>query len=110
MPTEQIKVFVEKAAKKTNAEIQISKKSAIPENEYAVITVDPNRLYAKLRLYPNSSLGSRLTVEDILKLLEQHDVSYGIIRKNIAFCSMGNKRVTILKSCIKCAFTVRMSW
>ncbi len=83
VPTEQIKVFVEKAAKKTNAEIQISKKSAIPENEYAVITVDPNRLYAKLRLYPNSSLGSRLTVEDILKLLEQHDVSYGIIRKNI---------------------------
>ncbi|HBI61392.1 MAG TPA: hypothetical protein DDY31_09300, partial [Lachnospiraceae bacterium] len=52
VPAEQIKDFVEKAAKQKNAEVQISKKSAIPENEYAVITVDPNRLYAKLRLYP----------------------------------------------------------
>lgn len=83
VPADQIKDFVERAAKQKNAETQISKKSAIPENEYAVITVDPNRLYAKLRLYPNSSLGSRLTVEDILKLLEQNEVHHGLIKKNI---------------------------
>ena len=83
VPAEQIKDFVEKAAKQKNAEVQISKKSAIPENEYAVITVDPNRLYAKLRLYPNSSLGARLTVEDILDLLKQHEVQHGLIKKNI---------------------------
>ncbi len=83
VPAEQIKDFVERAAKHKNAETQISGKSAIPENEYAVITVDPNRMYAKLRLYPNSSLGSRLTVDDILKLLEQHDIHHGLIKKNI---------------------------
>lgn len=80
---ETIKKFIEEAGKVKNAEIRISVKTAIPENEFAVITIDPMRLYAKIRLYPNSSLGSRLTVSDILMLLEQHGIKHGILRKNI---------------------------
>lgn len=83
VPIEAIKKFIEDASKKKNVEFQINRKSAIPENEYAVITIEPKHLYAKLRLYPNSSLGERLTVNDILSLLEQHGICHGIIQKNI---------------------------
>lgn len=80
---ESVKKFIEEAAKEKNAEMRISVKSAIPEHEYAVITIDPNRLYAKIRMYPNSSLGQRLTISDILMLLEQRGIRHGIIQKNI---------------------------
>lgn len=78
-----VKDFVEQAAEKKNAEVRITVKQGIPENEYAVISVDPERYYAKVRLYPNSSEGSRITVKDIVMLLEQNGVNYGIIEKNI---------------------------
>ncbi len=78
-----IKHFVEESLKQKNIEIPIGVKSAIPENEYVVITVDPKRLYAKMRIYPNSNLGERTTVENILSLLEQNGVMHGILRKNI---------------------------
>lgn len=80
---ESIKTFVDDAEKKKNAEVRISRKKMLPENEYAVITVDPQRYYAKIRLYPNSNKGGRLAVKDILMLLEQQGVKYGIIVKNI---------------------------
>ncbi len=80
---EDIKSFVEKADMGKNAEIRISVKERLPENEYAAVTVDPERYYAKVRLYPNSSQGARLSVRDILDLLEQNGVKYGIIEKNI---------------------------
>ena len=74
---ETIKQFMEKAAKEKNAEIKISSKSALPEHEYALITIDPMRMYAKIRLYPNSSEGRRLSVSDIMMLLEQHGIKQG---------------------------------
>ena len=80
---ETVKQFMEKAVKEKNAEIKISSKSALPEHEYALITIDPMRLYAKLRLYPNSSEGRRLSVSDIMMLLEQHGIKHGIVKKNV---------------------------
>lgn len=80
---ESLKKFVEDAGKKTNAEMRLSVKSTLPEKESVVITIDPKGLYAKIRMYPNSNLGSRLSVTDILMLLEQQGVKYGIERKNI---------------------------
>ena len=78
-----VKHFIEEAAKGTNAEVKISSQSVLPENEFAVITVDPKNLYAKLRLYPNSNKGKRLTVKEILDLLDQKGVKHGINPKNI---------------------------
>ncbi len=80
---ETVKKFIQKASEEKNAEVRISVEDAIPENEYAVITVDPERRYAKIRMYPNSNLGSRLSVRDILSLAEQRGVRYGIIQRNI---------------------------
>lgn len=78
-----VKKFVDDSLKKKNAEMRIGMKSAIPENEYVVITVDPKHIYAKMRIYPNSNLGDRVSVKDILSLLEQNGVRHGIIQKNI---------------------------
>lgn len=80
---EDLKRFVEEAAQKKNAEVRITNKDIIPEKETVVITVDPKRLYAKIRLYPNSSKGGRLSFQDVKSLLEQQKVVYGIIDKNI---------------------------
>lgn len=80
---EDIKSFVEKAGKSKNAQFRITVKERLPENEYAMITVDPERYYAKIRLYPNSSEGARTSVKDVLTLLEQNGVKHGIIEKNI---------------------------
>lgn len=80
---ETIKTFVEEASKKKNAQVRITMKDMLPENEYAMITVDPERRYVTARLYPNSSSGARTNVQDVLTLLEQNGVKYGIIEKNI---------------------------
>lgn len=80
---ETIRTFVEEAEKKKNAEVKITSRDMLPENEYVVITVDPRKYYAKIRLYPNSSLGERTSVGDILMLLEQNGVKHGINVKNI---------------------------
>lgn len=78
-----VKTFVEEASKKKNAEVRISSENALPEKEYATISLDPDRRFAKIRLYPNSSEGTRLTPEEIVDLLEQNGVCHGIIKKNI---------------------------
>lgn len=78
-----IKTFVETASKEVNAMVRITAKDMIPEKESVVITIDPKRLYAKIRLYPNSSKGARLTFQDVKMLLKQQNVVYGIIDKNI---------------------------
>lgn len=80
---ESLKKFVEDAGKKKNAQMRLTVKTTIPENESVVITIDPKRLYAKIRMYPNSSLGSRISVRDIIMLLEQQGIKHGIDRKNI---------------------------
>lgn len=75
--------FTQNALKNKNAFVKIAEGTALPENEYAVVTLDPQKLYAKIRLYPNSNLGGRLSKEDILSLLEQNGIHHGIIEKNI---------------------------
>lgn len=78
-----IRLFVEKAAKEKNAMTKIRTSDALPEQEYAMITIDPMHYYAKVRLYPNSNKGKRLSAEDIVALLGQNGVTYGILQKNI---------------------------
>lgn len=80
---ETIKSFVEKAEKSKNAEVRVTVKERLPENEYVAVTVDPERYYAKIRLYPNSSKGTRISARDVLDILGQNGVKYGIIEKNI---------------------------
>lgn len=83
VPIDVIKAFVEKASKEKNVEVKISSSDVLPEKEYAVISLDPNKRFAKIRLYPNSSEGSRLSEKDIIDLLWQKGITYGIINKNI---------------------------
>lgn len=81
---DDIKKFVTLAGKQKNAEMLISNEEMIAENESLFITVDPKRLYAKVRLYPPSNKGLRLETEDIISLLEQQGVVHGILYENIA--------------------------
>ena len=78
-----IKAFIKKASEAKNAEVKISVNSQLPEKEYAMIVMDEKRQYATIRLYPNSSEGARLTNEEILDLLQQKGITYGILQKNI---------------------------
>lgn len=80
---EEVKKFIEDAGKAKNAEMRITVKTTLPENESIVVTIDPRRLYAKVRMYPNSSHGSRITVADIKNLLEQHGIRHGVLEKNL---------------------------
>lgn len=80
---EEVKKFIEDAGKNKNAEMRLTVKSTLPENESIIVTIEPRRLYAKVRMYPNSSHGSRITIDDIKSLLEQHGVRHGILEKNI---------------------------
>ena len=57
---DDIKKFVTLAGKQKNAEMLISNEEMIAENESLFITVDPKKLYAKVRLYPHSNKGLRL--------------------------------------------------
>lgn len=86
---EDIKRFVEKAAKETNAEQKILREDIFPENEYPLITVDSEKKLAKIRLYPPSSKGLRLTVEELKELLEQKGVRSGILEKNLELILKG---------------------
>ena len=56
---------------------------ALPENEMVRITIDPHSYLAKIRLYPSSDKGSRLTEENVLSLLAQNDVHHGILMQNL---------------------------
>lgn len=81
--TDSIKQFVEEADSKKNAYVKILDQDMLPENETVVVTVDPMKRYAKVRLYPNSNKGNRITVDDVIMYLNQNGVVYGIQRQNI---------------------------
>lgn len=67
--------------------VLLIKEDIIPENEFLQITIDPNGMFAKGRFYPPTSLGKQLTKEDILSLIAQAGIKYGIVMKNIdIFC------------------------
>lgn len=80
---EDIAAFVGLAAEETNAELKILSGQRLPENEFPIITVDPEKRLAKIRLYPPSSKGSRLTPEDLRALVEQNGVTNGIVEANL---------------------------
>lgn len=79
-----IKNFAEEAAKTEHARLKVSPdKDHLPEKETVVITLDKRAWMAKIRLYPPSSQGERLTIEDLYSLLEQHNVKHGILKQNL---------------------------
>nr|MDE6567039.1 FapA family protein [Lachnospiraceae bacterium] len=80
-----IKDFTEEAAKKENARLKVSPdKNHLPEKESVIITLDKRAWMAKIRLYPPSSQGERLTIDDLYSLLEQHNVKHGILKQNLS--------------------------
>lgn len=81
--------FVEKSLQETNAEQKILSGSILPENEYPIITMDPERRMAKARLYPPSNKGSRLSLKDFRNLIEQQGVTSGIIESNLEILLKG---------------------
>lgn len=84
----RINEFVDKVnAQAQPDEYLLFGKDILPENEYLKITVEPNGLYAKGRFYAPSSQGNLLKKEDIIALLAQAGITYGIITKNLdIFC------------------------
>lgn len=84
-----IKEFIDAAAKKANAYIKVIDGARLPENEYALITTSGDRYMAKLRLYPPSNDGKRISKDDLLDLVKQNGVKYGIIEKNIEIALKG---------------------
>lgn len=84
-----IKEFIDAAAKETNAYIKVIDGARLPENEYALITTSGDRYMAKLRLYPPSNDGKRISKDDLLGLVKQNGVKYGIIEKNIEIALKG---------------------
>ena len=80
---DDIKKFVEVAVEETNAEQRILREGILPENEYPVVTIDSERKMAKVRLYPPSSQGNRITVSELKDYIQQQGVRYGIIEENL---------------------------
>lgn len=68
-------------------EMCLSTDKLLPCSEYLKIEIDPNGLVARGRFYPPVKDGGKLDKNNILDLLEQAGVTYGIINKNIEiFC------------------------
>ncbi len=84
-----IKEFIDAAAKEANAYVKIDDGTRLPENEYALITTSSDRYMAKLRLYPPSNEGKRISKKDLLDLINQNGIKYGIIEKNIEIALKG---------------------
>ncbi len=81
---DDITSFVQKASETVNAEKRIMIGKILPENEFPVVTIDPERKFAKIRLYPPSSAGKRLSLKELLERIGQNGVQYGILKENAA--------------------------
>lgn len=80
-----IKRFVEDAAENKHARVLVSRNgNQLPEKETAVITLDKRAWLAKIRLYPPSSEGSRMSLDELHSLLEQYGVKHGILEQNLS--------------------------
>lgn len=84
-----VRQFVDASTQMPNALIKITEETRLPENEYALITTDRNGYMAKLRLYPPSNEGKRLSLHDLLNLASQNGIQYGIIEKNAEIALKG---------------------
>ena len=79
-----IKKFVEEAGSgKKDVLVKVLDGENIPEKECAIISVDKKGYLAKIRLYPPSDKGARLTAGELKNLIEQKGIKYGYIEKNI---------------------------
>ncbi len=87
--TEDVVEFVGKAAEKKNAEHRILRGKILPENEYPLVTIDKEKRMAKLRIYPPSSDGKRLSVKDMKELIKQQGVQHGLIDSNLELMMKG---------------------
>ncbi len=68
-------------------EMCLSTDTLLPCSEYLKIEIDPNGLVARGRFYPPVKGGGKLDKQNILDLLAQAGVTYGIVNKNIdIFC------------------------
>ena len=67
--------------------IFISSKKSEPINEYAKITVAENGMVAKLRFYPPSNDGKRLSLDEFNSKLEELGITYGIDERVFKFHS-----------------------
>lgn len=81
--------FVEKAAQQKNAEKKILSENRLPEKEFPLITMDPERKFAKLRLYPPSNGGMRISSDEIMDRMGQLGIKYGILTENIKLMLKG---------------------
>ena len=81
--------FVEEAAQQKNAEKKILSENRLPEKEFPLITMDPERKFAKLRLYPPSNGGMRISSDEILDRMGQIGIKYGILTENIKLMLKG---------------------
>lgn len=79
-----VKEFVDAALETEHARLLISAKAdRLPENETAVVTIDSGLRMAKVRLYPPSSEGKRLALEDLFSIIEQNGVHHGVLKRNV---------------------------
>ncbi len=81
--------FVEEAAQQKNAEKKILSENRLPEKEFPLITMDPERKFAKLRLYPPSNGGMRISSDEIMDRMGQLGIKYGILTENIKLMLKG---------------------
>lgn len=80
---EDIAVFIADATEQKNAEQKILPEAGLTENEFPIITIDPQKRFAKIRLYPPSNKGRRLSPEEILDRIRQCGITTGIVTENI---------------------------
>lgn len=82
--TTDIDNFVKEAQTQGTARLKVSDDAnMLPENEMVSIIIDERLLLAKIRMYPPSSNGQRLTIDDIFKRIEQYGIRHGVIEKNV---------------------------
>lgn len=81
----EIRRFVEEAnlSADGNVEVKIMEGEHLPEKEFAIISVDGKGLLAKIRLYPPSDKGARLSVSELKNLIQQRGINFGLLDKNI---------------------------
>lgn len=79
-----VKYFVEDAnSGKKDVLVKVLEGKQIPEKEFGLVSIDKKSYLAKIRLYPPSDKGARLSTSELKNLIEQNGVKYGIIEKNI---------------------------
>ena len=79
-----VKYFVEDAnSGKKDVLVKVLEGKQIPEKEFGLVSIDKKGYLAKIRLYPPSDKGARLSTSEMKNLIEQNGVKYGIIEKNI---------------------------